>query len=249
MKNKLFLITTLLIILSLLLSGCGLLPFIRVVRGSGSLVSDVRPVSGFDRIQLDGAGQLLITQGNDEFLEVTAEDNLIEKLTSEVVDGTLVLGFEAHPLRRNIIPTRRIVYTLSVTELTTVTINGAGDLQITSLETPSLGLVLNGAGQIKINDLQAESLDVQISGTGNIDIAGDVNVQVVSIDGAANYQAGGLRTDNTTIEIKGLGNAAVWATSQLNVTLSGAGNLEYYGSPSLAQDISGAGNITGLGDK
>lgn len=249
MKNKRMMRLIVLMILSLSLSACGVIPFLNVVRGSGDLVSDVRPVSGFNRIQLDGAGQLLITQGTSESLEILAEDNLIDELTSEVQDGTLVLGFQEHPIRKTIIPTRRIVYTLTVTDLVGITINGAGDLQMNTLETGSLEIVLNGAGQIKINDLVTTSLDVQISGAGNIEIDGEVSEQVVSIDGAANYQAGNLQSASTVIEIKGLGNATVWATQQLDVTTSGAGNLDYYGNPSVTQDISGAGNIRNLGEK
>lgn len=249
MKNKQLYIFTAIILLALSSGACRFLPFFNVVRGSGDLISEVRTVSEFNSIRLDGAGQLLITQGDGESLEITAEDNLINDLTSEVQDGTLVLGFQDSPLRKTLFPTRPITYTLMVRDLDSITINGAGDLQIDTLQTNTLLLTLNGAGQFKINSLDAQSLEVQLFGAGNIEIGGEVVSQKVKIDGAANYQADNLRTSSTVIEISGLGNGVVWATDSLDVSITGAGNLDYYGSPTVTQNIGGAGNVHSRGDK
>ncbi len=249
MKNKRLYIFSAIMILALSSGACRFLPFFNVVRGSGDLVSEVRTVSDFTSIRLDGAGQLLITQGDSEALEITAEDNLIDDLTSEVQDATLVLGFQDNPLRKTLFPTRPITYTLMVRDLDSITVNGAGDLQIDTLQTNALALTLNGAGQFKINNLEAQSLAVKLFGAGNIEIGGEVVSQDIQIDGAANYQADNLRTGSTVIEISGLGNAVVWAVDSLNVSISGAGNLEYYGSPTVTQNIEGAGNVQHRGDK
>ena len=249
MINKRLYLFAAIILLALSSGACRFLPFFNVVRGSGDLVSEVRTVSEFNSIRLDGAGQLLITQGDSESLEITAEDNLINDLTSEVQDGTLVLGFQDSPLRKTLFPTRIITYTLMVRDLDSIIVNGAGDLQIDTLQTDSLALTLNGAGQFKIDTLEAQSLEVRLMGAGNIEIGGEAATQSVKIDGAANYQAENLRTTSTVIEISGLGNGVVWATGSLDVSISGAGNLDYYGSPTVTQNIGGAGSVQSRGDK
>ncbi len=249
MKNKRLYLFAAIILLALSSGACRFLPFFNVVRGSGDLVSEVRTVSEFNSIRLDGAGQLLITQVDSESLEITAEDNMINDLTSEVQNGTLVLGFQDSPLRKTLFPTRIITYTLMVRDLDSITVNGAGDLQIDTLQTDSLALTLNGAGQFKINTLEAQSLEVLLKGAGNIEVGGEVTSQDIKIEGAANYQGDNLRTSSTVIEISGLGNGVVWATNTLNVSISGAGNLDYYGSPTVTQNIGGAGNVQSRGDK
>jgi len=245
--KKIFSILTVLLT-SVFLSACQL-PFVNVIRGSGNLISDTRQVSDFNEIRLDGAGRLFITQGTDESLEIEAEDNIIDQLTSEVQENTLILGYKDEPWSTTVIPTNGITYTLTVKDLTGITINGAGDLELDPLETPSLDVEINGAGQMDIDALEAESLSVHIAGTSTISIAGKVSSQDIIIDGAGNYQAGDLETDTTSIEINGIGNATVWAMDTLEINIDGGGTVNYYGTPSVTQDINGLGDINNRGEK
>ncbi len=248
MSKKSLLSISLLIIGSLFLSACAITGF-NVTRGSGKVITQTREVSGFNHVQIDGAGELIIIQGETESLEIRAEDNIIDDLTSDVEGATLVLGYRDNFLRNTIIPTERITYTLSVIDLSEVTINGAADMEIESLETGGLILNINGAGQVSIDQLTAEDLTVQISGTATIDVSGQVAKQSITIDGAGNYKAGDLETTSTTIKINGLGNGTVWATETLDISIDGGGNLRYYGSPNVTQDINGLGDIDNLGEK
>lgn len=249
MKKRNIILIPLLIASVFILSACQFLPWFRVVRGSGTMTSESRPVSGFNAIRLDGAGRLVVTQGTSESLEIQAEDNLIGQLTSTVEDNTLVLGFQEQLWRRSILPTRQIVYTLTVTDLTRFTLNGAGELDIQALETGSLVLEINGAGNIVINNLSADDLSVTLAGTGSITISGSVTSQMISLDGAGSYQAENLQSQSTTITINGLGSGVVWATQNLQVSINGGGTVSYYGSPNVSQQITGLGDVKNLGEK
>src|SRR4026207_978239 len=46
------------------------------VVGSGRVVTEVRPVSGFTAIAVSGAIQAVVTPGGNDSLEITAEDNI-----------------------------------------------------------------------------------------------------------------------------------------------------------------------------
>jgi hypothetical protein len=248
MKKRQLFFVLFLILTGLTLSACRL-PFINIVRGSGEVMTETREVSGFDGVRLDGAGRLVVIQGAAESLEIEAEDNILPELTSDVIGNTLVLGYQEKFWRKSIIPTKEIHYTLTVTDINQITFNGAADLEMAELETPSLEIKFNGAGQVKIDDLTAEVVSVTINGTGNVELTGEAKSQMILIDGAGNVRAGDLRTETTSIEVNGLGNATVWATESLDVTINGGGSLRYYGSPSVTQDINGAGDITHLGEK
>ena len=238
----------LLLSLVFLLTACQL-PFFRVIRGSGEVITENFAVSNFDKIRLDGAGQLVITQGSSESLEIQAEDNVLEQLTVKVQGDTLVLGFKDQSWRNRVIPTRTIVYTLSVIDLTGIEINGAADLSLPALQTSSLSIEISGAGNIKIENLNAEDLVVNLSGAGSMAISGEVGSQDIAIDGTGNYQAENLKSQETSIEISGLGNGTVWVEDSLDVRISGGGSVEYFGSPSVTQDVSGLGDIRRAGDK
>jgi len=248
MNKRYLLATAILVIFSALISACQI-PYINLERGSGEVMTESRDVAGFDKIRLDGAGRLLIKQGSSESLNIEAEENIMDDLTSEVSENTLILGYKNRPWWRSIIPTRPIVYNLMVVDLTELTLNGAGDLQIENLETNSFEITMNGAGQIDIEGLMTGSLAVHIAGTGTITIDGEASSQSISIDGAGNYQAGDLQTSSTEITIDGLGNATIWATERLDITINGGGSVNYYGTPGVTQDINGLGDINSQGDK
>jgi len=173
----------------------------------------------------------------------------MDDLTSEVQGNTLVLGYKDQTWLRTIIPTKIVVYTLTVTDLSEIIFNGAGELEINALETDSFYIEINGAAKVEIGELNTEDLEVEIDGTGTVTIAGETLSQNVSIQGAGNYQASDLQSSRTTISIAGLGNGTVWATETLDITIDGGGTVNYYGSPNITQDINGLGEINNRGEK
>ena len=61
------------------------------MEGSGVPRTEEREVGAFDRIELSGSGRLEVTTGPLSALSVTADDNLLGLLRTEVVDGTLII--------------------------------------------------------------------------------------------------------------------------------------------------------------
>lgn len=230
----------------LLFSGCIFPQRSTRIIGSGDMITQARRVSGFNSIQLNGIGTLYIEQGNGESLEITAEDNIIEYLESNVVGNNLRLE-ESNFV--NVDPTKEIIYRLSVKDLEKLEVNGLGELHIGPLETPRLNFKISGSGDADFMDLQADSLMLEISGLGNVKVTGNVASQRVDLSGAGHYDAQNLLSGEAKINISGTGKAVVWVTSELDVELSGMGNLQYYGSPVLSTEISGIGTVESLGEK
>jgi len=237
-----------LVLASFMLTACSF-SFTGIITGSGIMTTETREVSGFNAVELDGVGRLNIIPGETESLEIRAEDNIITELSSEVRAGTLTLGYIDKFWQKSVFPTEEIVYTLTVTDLSEITINGAGNLNMDDLDTNSLELVVNGAGKIEIDDLTSDELIVNISGAATIEVGGEVIEQRVEINGTGNYQADDLQSNSTEVKIQGLGNAKVWAVDSLKITINGGGEVSYYGSPELTQEINGFGDINRLGDK
>ena len=77
-----------LVLIMFLLSACN------AVRGSGDVVTETRAVSGFDQVSLSGQGELIVTQGDQESLEIEAEDNIIAVIETEVRGNTLYIGIK-----------------------------------------------------------------------------------------------------------------------------------------------------------
>jgi hypothetical protein len=232
-------------VLAALLAGCQM----NVTRGSGNVSSETREVSGFNRVQLAWVGDLDIATGAGEGLTIEAEDNILPFITSEVRDGTLIIGLDAPAGDGTILPTRPVRYQLGVDTLEGIAISGAGNVSAPALEAEQFDLQLSGAGNIEMGPLTAQRLAVDSGGAGNLSVTGQVEEQTVTLSGLGNYQAGDLESATARLTLSGAGNATVWVTDSLDVNLSGAGNVEYYGEPQVTESIGGLGRVKSLGAK
>lgn len=216
------------------------------VTGSGDVVTENRDVSGFDVIEFNTVGELLISQGEQESLSIEAEENILEHIRTEVRGGTLVIDVDdAVSLDLN----APITYTVVVTDLREFKLNGLGNVKLDGLQADELELDMHGAGNLEARGLTADRLEVELSGLGSVTPVGAVDELVVSIPGSGNFSGADLQSRTARVRVSGLGNATVWVTGRLDVEISGAGNVSYYGSPDVTQDVSGLGRVERRGDK
>jgi hypothetical protein len=240
-----------LLALGILLSGCSLNPLRPDIDGSGTILTQEWEVSDFDRISLEGVGELIVTQGEEESLSVTTDDNIMPYIDVDVRQDTLVLGFTSAARNRSISPSDGIQYNVVVKDLSRLDLAGAGNLSIDGLETDMLHLEVSGAGQLSILDLAADELVVRLTGASSVIVSGEVKGQDISLTGAGNYYAPDLLTETTIIDITGIGNATVWATETLDVDISSIGTVLYYGSPRVVRQTAeqGIGRVVSQGEK
>jgi hypothetical protein len=230
-----------------IVSACTITIPVNVNQGSGKVVTESRDVSNFSKVSLLGIGELEISVGSSESLKIEAEENIIQKIKTEVKGDTLEISFEDH---FNIMPTKPIRFLLTVKQLTGIEVSGAGNVKLADLQSDALDVVLNGAGNISASGLQLGHLDVELNGAGSFEVSGKITDQTVTLGGAGSYQAKDLESTSAKVTLSGAGSATLWVTGSLDAKLSGVGSLDYYGSPAkVSQDISGLGSINDKGAK
>ena len=197
-----------------LVAGCG------STKGSGVVKTESRTVSGFEAVRLEGSGDVTITQTGSESLTIEADDNILPKLTSDVVDGTLVLGVKKD---ETISPSHPIKYTVTVAKLT--------------------GIALAGSGNIDARPITTGTLSVDLSGSGNTTVQGQAMSQAVSIAGSGNYRGQDFATGSAKVDISGSGSVTVRVQDTLDVRIAGSGSVTYYGDPKVTQNVSGSGSV------
>jgi len=217
-----------------------------LIYGSGKLGEETRPVSGFDQVTLSGVGTLRVVQGQTEGLVITAEENLLPQITTEVNDGKLVIG------SRNgvaLLPTQKLEYRLTVKDLKTVSVTGWNEVILDPLKVKQLDLSIAGTGKFELKDLQATMLQVEINGFGSVSASGKVDELQVTINGAGGFKGSELSSQVARVKIAGFGNAVVWAQGSLEATVEGMGDVAYSGSPEVLHYISGIGLVHRLGGR
>ena len=187
--------------------------------GSGNMITESRDVSGFDEIVLLGSGNVDVEVTGTESLEIEAEDNVMPRVTTEVVNGRLELGVEGP-----ITTTRGITYTITADRLVGVTVAGSGDVTGTAID--------------------VDSFQVTIEGSGNVDLTGTSSDLTVRIAGSGDFDGRDLESATGEVTVDGSGNARVNATDELTVTINGSGDVQYMGDPLLDQTINGSGDIS-----
>ena len=188
------------------------------VRGSGTLTSEPRSVSGFDEVVLDGIGDLIIDVGGTESLTIEAEDNLLPLLTSNVDGSALTLSTS-----ETISPTKPITYTLGAAALEGVSISGTGD--------------------VVAPNLSCETFSAALSGSGTFDVGGACDALELSIEGSGDFDGQDLAVATASVSIDGSGDSIVNATDKLSVVINGSGNVEFVGDPATDIEISGSGEV------
>ena len=108
--------------------------------GSGNLATESRAVAGFTEVSLSGAGHLIVEQTGVESLTITAEDNLLPFV------------------RSNVNPTHEVLYRLTVRDLTALDVSGASRVEVRALDTSALAVVLSGASSLAADG----NADVQV---------------------------------------------------------------------------------------
>jgi hypothetical protein len=213
-----------------------------IVFGSGVVAQENRTVIGITRVVLAGEGTLHIEEGAAEELIVTAEDNLLPYIRTEVQGGILEIRTRSNVDLR---PTLPIEYHLTVVSLESVLLSGFGDITVTDLMIPQLSLTLSGVGNVEVTNLDADELDVVLSGMGDFDISGTVDVQRVNVTGLGDYYARDLASLDAVISIVGNENQTVTVrvSDMLTVTILGNGTVFYIGDPFVDSDIVGSGSV------
>ena len=176
----------------LLVGGCSSLT--GGTAGSGTSKTETRSVTGFTSIELASSGDVQVKQTGTESLTVTAEDNLLPLLTSEVVDKVLKLGVKDNA---NLDAKQPITYQVTVRDLT--------------------GLDVAGTGSQTATDVKATSLRVRMAGSGSVTTSGTADAQDIQIAGSGAYHGSALTSRTATVNSAGSGAAELAVTDRLDV--------------------------------
>ena len=211
------------------------------------LVTEIRPLGEFTRIDMDGGAKVNLVQGNEHSITVESSRRVVDQVVTEVKDGVLEIRYRDRKLFENW--GESLTLTITFANLTDFKLDGGVELKADNLNLQDLNITINGGASVRINNLMATTLSMDLAGGGDIHVAGVAENQTIDVSGGTNYQAEDLKSAHVNVEIAGAGNVVVWATETLNLDLAGAYSVSYWGSPQITQSIGGIGQIKALGEK
>ena len=217
-----------------------------VVFGNGVLATVDREVPGTTSVALSTWGDLTIRIGSPASLSITAEENLLSALTSDVTAGRLVLGTEPFVTLR---PTRGMTYVLTVPSLNGISVSSSGSVTAPDLAVSDLRLDVSSSGSITFAAIEANTLTTRISSSGDVLVSGGaVRDHTITLSSNGSVLAEWLRTTNAKVNVSSSGNAMLWVTDKLDASISSSGNVRYYGSPQVTTHLSSSGRLIPMGN-
>jgi hypothetical protein len=215
------------------------------VRGNGNIKTEDRSVGSFKNVDVSGATNVYVSQGQDgqHSVKIEGDENLLQYIEiSQEGDKIIVRDRPGYNLQ----PSDNMKIYVTSPVFNNIDVSGACDIigQNKIVNPENLEFHLSGAGDIKM-EVDAPGLRAEISGSGSIDLKGQTKDLELTMSGAGNANCYDLMAENTKVDISGVGSAEVFASVKLDAEVSGAGSVSYKGNASnVSQHISGAGSVT-----
>ena len=191
-------------------------------QGSGMPVTEVRDVAPFTSVELAGSNNVMVRVGEEQAVVVKADDNLIDRVTTEVQSGTLIIGST---------PGSFLTKSPMSVEVTVPTLDA---------------VTLAGSGNMAVDGIDAESLRVDLPGSGTLSGSGTATRLDVTVGGSGVVQFARLVANVVQAAVSGSGSIFITATKSLDAAVSGSGVIVYAGNPQdVTRSVTGSGAITG----
>ena len=213
---------------------------------SGHQITQNRPASGVNRVNLATNVDLVIQQGPTESLSVTGDEAILPALLTNISFGQMTIRYDP---RYNIQDNLRPKVVLTVKDLNELKLSSSGNVTVGPLTTGSFNIILSSSCNVNIQGIHADKISTRISSSGDIVIQGEANSLDLLVSSSVNFQAGDLKVQNATVTMTSSADVTLWVVNDLRVNTSSSGNISYFGNPVIHQNLSGSGRLIPRGEK
>ena len=189
------------LVLSSFLGSCGIFePNERIV-GTGPVVSATIEVGSFSKVESIGTADVNIIEADSQVVTFSAQSEILEVMTYEVSNGTLILDFEDNV---NIKTSKDITIDIEVPRIEAIFAEGTGDWHLTGSLQDDLTIDITGTGDVHAYNQPLTNCDVSSTGTGSAWVHVDNQLDV---------------------DLTGTGDVHYKGRPAINVDISGVGKL------------------------
>lgn len=224
---------------------------------TGTIITESREISDFQSLKMLDNVDVELSSGNENIIEVTAGENIIQNIKAEVIDAVVLQDSIPISTRQLVIqnlnqcnwlrsydnPIKvKITYKSEIDHIEYRSIGDLTCLNPISSDTFSIN-IFEGAGIISLDlNCRLSFLNYHY-GTADLNVKGSSLVNYIYQASYGPVNASELFTDFNYLENRGSNNCYVYARLFLGATISSIGNVYYTGNPdelSLAKNGSGS---------
>jgi len=195
------------------------------------LVTKTVSLEGVRSIVLEDGFDLNLTQGDEEYVKITAPRNALSKVDAEVLGDTLhiqrkrgnwsmsIFAFEANAR-----------FDVQLKQVRSLELMGSGHITVGKLAVDNFSIEKMGSGRVEIKSLDVGRFDLEVAGSADLSI-GDLDTDSVYIEiaGSPNIDIGNVMVDgDVAFEVAGSGDVSLVSlhAQELSIEIAGSGTLE-----------------------
>ncbi|WP_069661192.1 head GIN domain-containing protein [Arcticibacter eurypsychrophilus] len=202
-----------------------------------------RHISGFTGVEVIGSYDVFIKQGNTESVIVEANDDVIDRIITEVEGGTLKIYTKKSNFNFSWENKKTAIY-VTAKDLNRISVIGSGNVSFAEgISTSKLRLKLTGSGDVS-GKVNVKTLESELTGSGDMKLSGQAQTSSVTVTGSGDFSGRDLATTKSIVQVRGSGNVGVNVLQQLDASVAGSGDIRYTGTPKqISSSKSGSGDI------
>lgn len=178
------------------------------------------------KLSIDGSTDITIRQSETTELSLELPENLEEYLRFEYAASACKIYLDKDYKYTN----AKFDIVLGTSDLETLIINGAAEVEMERMELGDLEIEINGAADVDAKHIKCGNLSIEINGAGEVDAQGmDCKDIEVEINGAGEIDLGG-KCEDVDIEVNGTGSidlSRLECSGRKNVKKSGIVTVKY----------------------
>jgi hypothetical protein len=200
-------------------------------------------VGAFDRVELAGSHNVIVTVGGAPSAYAEGDTGLIERLEVGVENGVLRIGQKKGKWSFGWSKDHgALTIHVSAPALKSAEVTGSGDMKIDKVQGEAFAGAIAGSGELEIASLTAKAARFEIAGSGAVSASGAADTADFSIAGSGDVRAGGLQVKRAKVSIAGSGNVETKATETADVEIMGSGDAVITGGAKCRIDKMGSGD-------
>lgn len=200
------------------------------VKGNGLIATEERSdVQGFDIIHISAGLKAIITQGEKDFVEVEADENILKYIITEVSDNnTLTIRWKR---KINVRRFKKAIVHLTMKRLKAISASsGSTVISKSSIKVDQLTINASSAADINIIT-EAKSVRANSSSGADIDIKGSTEDLNLNVSSGADINCQRLIAQYVKANASSGGDIKVHAVQSIKASASSGGDIEYSGNP------------------
>ena len=203
--------------------------------------AQVRKISAFRKVEVSGAIDLFLSQGNEEAVAVSAaDDDVLQKIRTEVRDNVLFIYLDTRGFSWKGWTNNKVKAYVTLKNLNHIEGSGACNIKTTGkLKLSDLKIELSGASDFT-GDVAVSNMDISLNGASECKLSGTAINANINCTGASSFKAYEFETDYCKVGVSGAASVRVTINKELKARASGASSISYKGE-GLITDISSSG--------